>query len=242
MRRTSSITRGRSARIASVCHRIVIASSSRSVVSRRSRGERFDSSSSWRHAFTTMCLSRTFWRVISVGCAVATSSTAIRSSTSWTRSAGTPRAAIAADRGGQALGLRPPLGLALGVARPAAAHAVVLLGRVDELEVDREGADDARLERDVEAVDDPLHLRLARVRVGALRVGAQRPVQQPEPLLDVQQLLPALLHQHPPEEVPEQADVAAEGLIAVVVAGGRGHAVVFSPRPRRGRGPRSRRG
>ena len=87
-----------------------------------------------------------------------------------------------------------------------------------------------------------LDLRLARVRLGALRVGAQRPVQQPEALLDVQQLLAALLHQHPPEEVPEQADVAAEGLVAVVVAGGRGHDRRISPRPRRGRGPRSRRG
>ena len=112
------------------------------------------------------------------------------------------------------------LRLPLGVALPAAPHAVVLLGRVDELEVDREGADDAGLEGHVEAVDDPLDLGFPRLGLRPVGVGAERPVQEPEALLDVQQLPPALLHQHPPEEVPEQADVTAEGLVPVVVAAG----------------------
>jgi hypothetical protein len=127
------------------------------------------------------------------------------------------------DRRRQALRLRAPLGLALGVAGAAAAHPVVLLGRVDELEVQGERPDHAGLERDVEPVDDRLDLALAGVGLRALGVGAERPVQQPEPLLHVQQLLAALLHQHLAEQVPEQADVTAERLVAVVVAGGPRH-------------------
>ena len=99
---------------------------------------------------------------------------------------------------------------------------MVLLGRVDQLEVDREGPDDPGLGGHVEPLDDLVHLALALGGVAPLRVGAQGPVQQPQALLGREQLRAALLDQHPPEEVAEQPDVAAERLVTVVVAGRRG--------------------
>ncbi len=70
---------------------------------------------------------------------------------------------------------------------------MVLLGRVDELEVDREGADDADLRVHVERGDDLVNLALEGGGVRPVRVVAQPPVEQPQALLGLEQLGSALL-------------------------------------------------
>ena len=93
----------------------------------------------------------------------------------------------------------------------AAAHPVLLLGDVRELEVDGEGAQDARLavdrqrrHRRAQLVERRPSARLARERPHPLDVGEERGV--------------LLLDEHPPEQVAEQADIAPQRRVRGSVA------------------------
>ena len=95
----------------------------------------------------------------------------------------------------------------------AAADPVLLLGDVRELEVEGEGAQDARLplgrqrrDRGTQLVERRPASRLARERPHPLDVG--------------EQLLALLLDEHPPEQVAEQADVAPQRRVGGSVANG----------------------
>ena len=104
------------------------------------------------------------------------------------------------DRIGERLTRRTPLVLVLA----ATAQAMVLLGEVDELEVDAEGAQDECLPLDVEFGDR-----------GPERPSSRRPTgrtcrarEESYPLLELQDLLALLLDEYASEDVAEEADVA----------------------------------
>ena len=93
----------------------------------------------------------------------------------------------------------------------AAADAVVLLGRVRELEVQREGAEHLRLVVGLERADGLAHDR----RVADL---ARLPRGGADALLGREELLALLLDEHLPEQRAEQADVAPQRAVRLLVA------------------------
>jgi hypothetical protein len=88
------------------------------------------------------------------------------------------------------------------------AQSVVLLGQVRELEVGRERAQDLALGLEVQRLD-----RLA--QLGRRLAGAAGARQRADALLEVEERLALLLHDHAAEDLAEQADVSAERCLAV---------------------------
>ena len=116
----------------------------------------------------------------------------------------------------EALGLGAVGLLALGVAPAPAAHPMVLVGGVDELEEHREGADHAHQLAPVEVLGALPQLGLGPRRlVGVHPLGAHLLGQGAQPLLRREQALAALLHQHLAEQPPQVGDVRAERGVAV---------------------------
>ncbi len=103
------------------------------------------------------------------------------------------------ERIGERLARDPALGLVL--ASPA--DPVVLLGDVDELEEERERPQHGRLALESERGDRDAE-RLARP------AGAGVARKRADPLLVVEQVPPALLDQHAPEQISEQANIGAQ--------------------------------
>ena len=87
-----------------------------------------------------------------------------------------------------------------------AADAVMLLGDVGELEVEREGAEDLRLLLEVEPADGTRELG---AHVGVARLAGPAG-DVADLLLARQEVFPLLLDHHAPEQVAEQADVSTE--------------------------------
>ncbi len=101
---------------------------------------------------------------------------------------------------------------------------MVLLRRVDELEVRREGAHQVDEAIRIEAGDDLHQLRLhafppAGRQPTVLR--AQRLGQGPQALLGVEEAPARLLDEHLSEKVPEERDVRAQAGVAVRARAGR---------------------
>ena len=120
------------------------------------------------------------------------------------------------EGGGEALGLRAVGLLALGVAPAPAAHAVVLVGRVDELEEHREGPDHAHQLAPVEVLGALPQLRLGPRRLVRVHpLGAHLLGQRAQPLLRREQALAPLLHQHLAQQAAQRGDVGAERGVAV---------------------------
>ena len=130
-------------------------------------------------------------RAASVGCAVRTSSSDTRREISSSRHICEPGERIAERLAQQSL---------LVCVRAMPADAMLLLGDVRELEVRREGAQDARL---------PLERQLAdrRSQVVGRNSFACSPREPAHPLDVVQQRLVLLLDEDAPEDVAEQANV-----------------------------------
>ena len=147
------------------------------------------------------CASSTVRRVASVGWAVSTSSTRIRSRLP----AGRPGDACALELA-ERVGERLPRHAALVLVLAPAPDPMVLLGDVGELEEERERAEHGRLLLEAE-LRDRLPERLPRA------AGARIAGERPDPLLAVEQLLALLLDEDPPEQVAEQADVRAESAV-----------------------------
>ena len=132
---------GRSERTSSVCQRFGDLLRERASTCWRSAGVSVGSSRRSSRSASRWCAWRTVRRVASVGCAVSTSSSEMAGRGAASSSASTPRLARAA---------RTPPGsdsrgaLLVRVLAPPA-EAVVLLGEVRELEVERERAQDVRL-------------------------------------------------------------------------------------------------
>ena len=161
--RISSTTRGRWGRTSSVCQR-TISSAARSTTSS-------PASSSASSPPSRACAWRMVRRVASVGCAVRTSSSERAAPLERASSASLPppRADVRTRRPATRAGRRPR------ARRPAASDPVVLLGDVDELEEEREGAQDLRLLVEVEVADfprEPARTRDRRFRAPAERAGS----------------------------------------------------------------------
>ncbi len=140
------------------------------------------------------CEASTVRLVASVGCAVRTSWSETRRSSSVGRHAVEPRERVVERLGGHAL---------LELVRPQPANAVMLLGDVRELEVERERAQHARLALERQRLDRRLELLVR-------RPGPRRPGQRPHPLDVREQRLALLLDEDAPEQVAEQPDVSAQ--------------------------------
>ena len=104
------------------------------------------------------------------------------------------------ERVGERLARDPALGLVLA----AAADPVVLLGDVDELEEERERAQDGGLALEPERCDRLAERDRASRRARASRASARMRSSSSS------SSWPSLLDEHPPEQVAEQADVGAE--------------------------------
>ena len=198
--RTSSSGLGRSRRSWAVRHRPVISSSSRRVAvawsSPGSRGasRRASSTAIRRRASTTAR------RLASVGWAVSTGATSSRSSRPARPSS--PAASLTSATAASNDSRTCPPGLAALAQGP---DPVLLLGQVDQLEVDGEGPGQQLGPVQVEAGDQLDHPGpgLAPAAVGRPQ-GDGRP---PQPLHVLQQPRPPGLLQHPPEQPPEQPHV-----------------------------------
>ena len=121
------------------------------------------------------------------------------------------------------LARRPPLVLVL----PPATEAVVLLGEVGELEVQRERAQHLRLALDGKCAHSRGQPPARRLRSGR----ACAPGELADALLGVEQAAAALLDEHAAKDVAEQADVPSEGRFRAVGAHGRS-GVPAGPRSR----------
>ena len=106
----------------------------------------------------------------------------------------------------EGLGKRLPRDAVAALDVAPAAHAVLLLGEVGELEEERERAQDLRLPLEVEPADCLRQLG-AHGRVVALAGAAGDAA---DLLLLGEQLLPLLLDHDAPEQVAQQADVSAK--------------------------------
>ena len=106
----------------------------------------------------------------------------------------------------EGLGERLPRDAVPALDVAAAAHAVLLLGQVGELEEERERAQDLRLPLEVELPDGAGELGAHRRVAGLARPAGDAP----DLLLLGEQLLALLLDHDAAEQVSEEADVAAE--------------------------------
>jgi hypothetical protein len=122
----------------------------------------------------------------------------------------------------ECVGERLPGDSLLVLVLAAATQPVVLLRQVDELEVERERAQDLGLALEGQVPDrlcDP-----GPRGGGAGRTGA--PGELPDALLVREQLLAALLDENPAEDVTEQADVAPERRVGARGSHGESHLAV----------------
>ena len=87
---------------------------------------------------------------------------------------------------------------------------MVLFGDVRELKIDREGSDYSNRFVEVESGEDTLEPALGREGAASSKALAEGP----DSLLDVEEPLAAEPPQRRPEQVAEQVDVVAEGLVA----------------------------
>lgn len=88
-----------------------------------------------------------------------------------------------------------------------ASHTVMLLGDVDQLEEEREGGEHRPLRGHVQTGNRAFEPRAVAAATSVAR-------QRAYPLLERQERLPLLLHEHPSEEVTEQTHVGAQALVA----------------------------
>ena len=102
-----------------------------------------------------------------------------------------------------------------------APHAMVLLGGVRELEVEREGAQHRRLVAGGQRTHGLAHRR----RVADL---ARAPGAGPDQLLGGEEVLALLLDEDAAEQRPEQADVSAQRAVGLFLAGRVAHASIFA--------------